>query len=246
VTDVKGERHFLHALEAVLFPSRCQICGCWLDLAGERVLCKECAAGLAPWRGPRCPICGIFLPTPDPSRCGRCAVQPPSFRAHRSWASYGGALRRALHLFKYHDLDGVAPLFQAGLVQIWYESGFPPMDGIVPVPADPTRHRDFSPTLRLAELLARETGIPLWGNVLKKKRTTPPQAGLSQARRLTNLKGAFTLRGAVAGKRLLLLDDVMTTGTTLRTCGDVLTRGGSEVFALTLAQTPLARSLEPS
>jgi len=75
-------------------------------------------------------------------------------------------LRRALHLFKYRDLDGVAPLFLAGLVQTWLGSGFPPMDGIVPVPADPTRHRDFSPTAHLAELLAKETGIPLWGHVL--------------------------------------------------------------------------------
>ncbi len=240
---ITAARSFLQLLETALFPSRCQSCGEWLGFVDERVLCRTCRGEIVPWPGPRCPICGVFLVSPRQARCGRCAAAPPPFRGHRSFALYHGVLRRALHLFKYQNMEGLGSLFQERLWQSWQDSRFPPMDGIVPVPADPSRHHDFSPTLRLAELLSRKTGIPTLPAVLRKTRSTPSQAGLNQARRLVNLNGAFALgpEKQVRGKRLLLLDDILTTGATLRGCALVLTRGGSEVFALTLAQTPLAR-----
>ena len=90
-------------------------------------------------------------------------------------------------------------------------------------------------------VLARGLGIAFWPRVLAKTRSTGPQVGLSQAQRHANLNGAFALAAGnkVAGKSLLLIDDVTTTGTTLRKCAAVLKKGGARVTAITLAQSRL-------
>jgi len=116
------------------------------------------------------------------------------------------------------------------------------MDGIVPVPltARALRQRGFNQTLLLARVLSRLTKVPVSMDLLYKKRETLPQIGLGAKERQSNLRGAFKVVGNARGKRLILLDDVMTTGATVRECSKALIRAGAkEVVVVTLARASL-------
>jgi predicted amidophosphoribosyltransferase len=112
-------------------------------------------------------------------------------------------------------------------------------DAVVPVPADRGRRHGFQPVRAMGRVLARRLGIEFWPRVLLKKKHTPPQVGLTQAQRKVNLDGAFVLAAGkkVAGRRILLIDDVTTTGITIGKCASVLKKNGARVTALTLAQS---------
>jgi len=118
----------------------------------------------------------------------------------------------------------------------------PRTDGIVPVPLskEALLQRGFNQTLLLARALSRHRKVPVYPNVLRKKRHTRPQIGLGARERSSNLRNAFQVVGPVAKKRLILLDDVMTTGATVRECSKMLVRAGAkEVVVVTLARSPL-------
>jgi ComF family protein len=117
----------------------------------------------------------------------------------------------------------------------------PALDVIIPVPLHPQRlrEREYNQSLLLANRLSRQTGIPLLLACLLRIRPTVPQTSLSKKERLTNLRGAFSVSkpAYIQGKRILLVDDVFTTGTTLNECAKTLRRAGSgHVYGLTLAR----------
>ena len=114
-------------------------------------------------------------------------------------------------------------------------------DAVVPVPADRKRRHGFQPVRAMGAAAGPRLGIAFRPRVLRKIKSTPPQVGLSQAQRQANLDGAFALAAGnkVAGKSILLIDDVTTTGTTLRNAPRSLKKGGARVTALTLAQSRL-------
>lgn len=220
------------------FRPRCRLCGVDLVLAGEGVLCRECLARIAPWRGKRCRVCGAFLPAGSPL-CGPCRLEPPPFERHRSYAPYEGTLREVIILYKFGRVEPLKRLL-AGLYLDTLARELPGgYDAVVPVPADRRRRREgFLPLDEAGRLLARRLRTPFRPGWLRKARSTPPQVGLTRAQRLANLDGAFALaEGAqVRGRRVLLIDDVTTTGTTLRRCAAALKRGGARVTAVTLGQ----------
>jgi len=116
----------------------------------------------------------------------------------------------------------------------------PAVDAVVPVPLGPLalRTREFNQTLYIGRIVAHQLGAPLMTGVLYKKKDTPPQAGLSRVARVQNLRGAFGMRRKLSGERLLLVDDVMTTGATARACSKVLLRAGaSEIHMAAVART---------
>jgi len=116
------------------------------------------------------------------------------------------------------------------------------MDGVVPVPVTKRtlRERGFNQALLLSVVLSRHVRIPVYMDMLYKKRDTPPQIGLGARERAGNLKNAFAVKGRVHDLRLLLLDDVMTTGATVRECAKTLVKAGArEVVAVTLARSML-------
>ncbi len=190
-----------------------------------------------------CTRCGLpfeaNLPASGGHLCGLCRLAPPAFDVARSFGVYEGDLRRLIHLLKY---DGMRPLAKALATKM---ASLVPRLGavelVVPVPLH--RSRRWSREFNQAELLARElsrlVGIPCRPGGLRRVRSTSPQAGLSHRQRRENVRGAFAATDAacIKGRRVLLVDDVMTTGATLNACARVLKVAGARyVGSLTLAR----------
>jgi predicted amidophosphoribosyltransferase len=152
---------------------------------------------------------------------------------------YEGVLRELILLFKYGEILLLKHQLTDWLVHIVPRKAKDSFDYILPVPMDPGRKRGINPTLELARGVAKKLKIPLARNWLIKGRSTEPQVGLSMKRRETNLKGAFQLNKIhrLKSARVLMVDDVFTTGTTVSECAKPLTEAGSEVVIVTLAKS---------
>jgi ComF family protein len=151
---------------------------------------------------------------------------------------YSGSLSAAIHLLKFSGLKRLAK----PLGKLLTELPLPAMDGIVPVPVTKRtlRTRGFNQALLLSVVLSRHVRIPVYLDMLYKKKDTPPQIGLGAKERARNLKNAFEVRGRLDKPRLVLLDDVMTTGATVKECAKTLVKSGAqEVVAVTLARSML-------
>jgi len=231
-------------IELLLCPSFCRLCSEALEDPGEKVVCRACLATLVPRRGPSCPVCGRFYEGAGEDHvCSQCLERSPSFRAHRSCGAYGGTLKDVILLFKYRKYAPLSrPLAEfaiactGGDARLWGGADF-----LVPVPLHPARRRErgFNQSRLLARDMAGLRGMKVLGECLVKAWNAPPQAGLHAADREANVKDAYRVRRrrTVEGKTLLLIDDVTTTGATVRECARVLIEAGAkEVRALTLAR----------
>lgn len=157
-----------------------------------------------------------------------------------AWApfDYGGALANAIHRFKYVPRADLARPLGDLLVRGVPDAVARPPDLVVPVPLHPARlvERGFNQAALLARPVARRLGARLGPRLLERVRDTPRQAQLDRVRRATNLVGAFRVRGDVAGRHVLLVDDVRTTGATLTECARALrSAGAGRVTTLVLA-----------
>lgn len=229
----------LQAAARLLFPPLCQLCG----EPGEFPLCGECLHAFPQIRPPFCVRCGHPLPARGvpPLRCRDCPGVGAAYARARAWGIYDGPLREAIHALKFGGRRALArPLgaLMAGLAAA--DPGLHSVQAIVPVPLHPRRQRErgFNQALLLAAEVGRALGVPVEARVLARGRPTPSQAELSAVDREANVHGAFVLRGAVRWGRVLVVDDVMSTGSTVGECARVLRRGGAgEVAVLTLART---------
>ena len=168
-----------------------------------------------------------------------CLLSPPAFDKARSFGIYEDGLRRLIHLFKYDKMRPLAKPLARHMAAVLPQLGA--VDLCVPTPLFRRREwrRGFNQSELLAAELSRVAGIQLGRRVLKRVKATAPQAGLSNRARLANVAGAFAVRKpeAVNGRRVLVIDDVMTTGATLQSCAKTLKRAGaSYVAALTIAR----------
>lgn len=208
---------------SLIFPSRCIGCEAWLETDSLEI-CSDCHGQLN------------FLQTP--------AHLPHLERAYldaaHSVLAYEGRVLDWVHQFKYQRKFYVGKNLSALLAG--HAAADDAWNAIVPVPLHWRRRirRGFNPAHFLAEPLSRRHRIPLW-HALKKRRATKPQTSLSQKERLTNVQGVFALAGGfdtrIKGKRLLLIDDVLTTGSTVNACAKILKQAGAEqVVVLTLAR----------
>lgn len=195
-----------------------------------------------------CRLCGMPLPrlavgAPDPGHlCGACRARRPAFTAARSAARYGDVVREALHAFKFGGRRALA----APLGDLLAETGARhaaggPVDLLVPVPLHPRRLRERG--FNQAELLARRLGrawdLPVATGILRRRVATAPQTELAAAERRRNVRDAFVLRRPerVRDRRLILVDDIMTTGATAGECAACLRRGGAaSVVVVTVAR----------
>lgn len=228
----------------LVFPSFCKICREPLDRPGEKIVCGACLGGLRPRHGPVCPVCGRFEDGPGAGHlCRRCLERSPAFSRHRSCGVYGGALKDIVLLFKYRKYAPLSrPLARFASSCLGEEAEL--WDGVeclVPVPLHPSRRRDrgFNQARLLARGLAAPRGLPVLSGALVKVRNAPAQAGLKAADRERNVGGVYAVRRPerVRGRTLLLVDDVTTTGATVRECARVLMKAGAkDVRAITIAQ----------
>lgn len=210
-------------------------------------VCAECLSSPEPLAAEYyCAVCNTpfvnAYPLDKQGVCAACRAGLRGFDRAASFGLYEGVLRSLIHLYKY---SGMKPL--AGPLASYMERAFAldeRFDAIVPVPLHWRRQwtRGFNQSELLARPIAKKRGIPLL-RALRRKRATATQAGLASAGRRRNVAGAFVLRSKtardprLAGKRILLIDDVMTTGATASACASVLKRGGaSSVSLLTLAR----------
>ena len=197
--------------------------------------CSECWSSIKKYAGPSCRICATPITSEDATVCAECMKRPPLFSKAMSFGLYEDTLASAIHFFKFQRIRRLhRPL---GDLLLWYDmSG---IDALVPVPLSVMglRERGFNQSLLLAKSLSEKTRVSLIMDGLLKKTDTPAQIGLSKKERGLNLKGSFTAERNFSGMRLLLLDDVMTTGSTANECSKVLLRAGAkEVLVLTLAR----------
>lgn len=231
-------------IELLLYPSFCRLCAEPLDEPGEKVVCRTCLAKLSPRGGPSCPLCGRFHDGEGEGHiCSRCLERAPAFSLHRSCGAYSGTLKDVILLFKYRKYAPLSrPLAEfAERCLISDQRLWAGVDFLMPVPLHPARKRErgFNQSRLLARDLGRLRGMTVLEGCLVKAKNVPPQAGLRAAEREDNVKKAYAVRRRrkVRGKTLILIDDVSTTGATLRECARVLVEAGAkDVRAVTLAR----------
>lgn len=224
-----------------LFPPHCTLCETLL-LASETAtaICTRCEQSLPRITSPKCPRCGAPFDEIDPGTpaqsdhtCGECLSKPPPFGRAFAPLYYEGGVREAVLALKYsRRLDrarGLVGLMLEGFAEL-YPEGTPRPDFIVPVPLHPRRLRErhFNQAAVLARHLSKRTHTPWKAGLLKRTRMTPSQRGLSRKERAANVRGAFSAPAPhqSGGRHLLLLDDVFTTGATIRECARTLLKEG--------------------
>jgi len=214
-----------------LLPQDCFLCAA---PAGNSLLCPSCIASLPRLTPERCPVCA--LPTPGAAVCGACLKQAPHFDATQAVFRYEFPVDRLVQSLKYaHRLAGADFLGRA-LAQS--PVPFRP-DLILPVPLAPARlaERGFNQALEIARPLARLLGVPLEIDRIHRRRDTAPQASLPWKERKQNIHHAFECELDLAGKTVLAVDDVMTTGATLEELARMLkAHGAVRVETLVLAR----------
>lgn len=219
------------------FPHGCLLCGA---VAGTRPLCRGCHAEL-PWHSqPHCPQCAT--PTPDGQRCGACLRHPPAFDRTRAALAYAFPLDRLIPRLKYHGQLAIAPALADCLVQAVEHAPRPDRLIAMPLHAKRIRERGFNHASEIAHTVAKRLGIPLDTTSCQRIRDTPPQMGLKHDARRRNVRGAFACTGAVRGQHIALVDDVMTTGTSLDELAATLKREGAREVSCWVA----ARTLPPT
>lgn len=241
VSDRSFFQKWLKGFVDLLFPSVCPVCGTGL-LPDGHTLCSFCLQDVSLIRSPLCTACGreMIDSTGADHLCGRCLRKSPPYSSARGVAHYQEPVSGLLHRLKYQGETSVLPALLEIVGQL---PSFPLQEGdrIVPVPLHVSRlrHRGFNQALLIAYLLFPNRKDLILVDTLIRGRHTIPQTGLDGGARRKNLHKAFTVRfpERVRRKKIVLVDDVFTTGTTVSECSKMLLRAGaSEVRVVTLAR----------
>lgn len=204
--------------------------------ASDHALCAACQADLPHHVEPHCPQCAI--PTPNGQVCGACLQHPPAHAYTLAAFCYAFPVDQLIQALKYQQRLAIAPVLGRALALA--ARSRPRPDLLIPMPLHPKRlqQRGFNHATEIARVIAAELNLPLDVSVCERVRDTPPQVALAYDQRRRNVRDAFVCHGKVAGKRVALIDDVMTTGTSLDELAKTLKKAGAlEVEAWVVART---------
>ena len=246
-----GWRVWIGALADLVFPPFCAVCRARLGDGRRDPLCGPCWTRLDRVRPPWCHVCGLAFgrleagespPAADGWRCGPCRARTPVFTYARSAAQYGGVARDALRAFKFGGNRALAAPLGDLLVELGLSSL--PVAGpdlLLPVPLHPRRERarGFNQALLLSRRLGRAWRVPVRADLLARAAPTRPQTELTAEERRANVRNAFRLRRPeiIAGRHVIVVDDILTTGSTVAACAACLRAGGAAtVGVLTVAR----------
>lgn len=219
-------------LWGILFPRRCPICHEVVEDTGE-LACRVCRTRLPYVREPSCRKCGKPLLSEETEYCGDCVRKNHRFRQGKAPFVYDELMRRSIARFKYGGRKEYAAFYAeeilrkcAGEALLWQA------EVLVPIPLHPSRKRKRG--FNQAELLAREisgrSGIPCDAALLRRVKKTRAQKELNSQERLENLKNAFSVRkGPIPYKKIILVDDIYTTGSTMDAAASVLMENGAQI-----------------
>ena len=236
---------------SAFYPDVCQACREFAAGSSHGFLCEFCRSKVRFINSPMCQRCGLPYSGEINTdfTCGNCEGQQLDFDSARASVFPSGLMRDVIHQFKYSN----ATWFEPFVVETFLKQALPNLavgewDAVVPTPLHPVklRERGFNQAESLAEPLADRLGILLANDLLARVKFTAPQATLSRADRFKNMKGAFKAKAdsGIMNKRLILVDDVMTTGATVNACAGALKVAGAiEVVVWTLSRGGLSADL---
>jgi ComF family protein len=244
-------------LTSILFPAPCGLCGEILSDASRIPICRSCLDQLTPWNAPLCPRCGrpfastVAVAGVEHPLCHGCRRGLYDFDFARSYGAYNSPMARAVVMLKYQQVTPLAGWFAEKLHPLVRENAAHfAADVVVPVPLHPTRQKErgYNQAELIARVLAKRLGLPCRSHLLVRTRPRPEKQRLTVRERWHSVRNAFDMRrGAQVDKlRVLLLDDVLTTGATLDACSRALREAGAAyVAAVTVARAmPRSQGLE--
>jgi len=227
----RGLRGTLRSVLDLALPPLCPACR---EPVEDQALCAACWSKLSFIARPYCERLGIpFAYDPGPGLLSMQAIaDPPSYQRARAAVRYDDIARALVHAFKYSDRLDLAPTLGRWTARAGQEL-LAEADALVPVPLHWRRlwARRFNQSAALAQAVSAASGVPVLYEALQRSKATQHQVGLSQAERAVNVQGAFRVarggKAAVAGRRLVLVDDVLTSGATADACTRALLRAGA-------------------
>ncbi len=233
LAQIYKAHHFLWQMIDWVYPPRCATCGKW----GER-WCSVCQQKVKVISTTNlCPLCGI--PQPGAEICAECTTYQPVYTALRSWGTYEGTLRTAIHRLKYHSDIGLSENLAKPLAGLLRDLNWQ-VDLVTAVPLSGKRKRErgYNQAALLARWISLSEGLPFQPNMIRRSRDTTSQVGLHAHQRRQNVADAFAaVSNHTTGKSVLVIDDVTTTGATMQACSlALMTAGASQIYGLTLAR----------
>ena len=230
----------------ILLPPQCPSCNAVVESAG--VLCGPCWKHIDFLGAPQCSACGLPFSfdagLSDTVLCGACARRRPPYGRARAVLAYGEFSRKLILAFKHADRTDTAPALGRWMVTAGAEL-IADADVIAPVPLHWSRlfARRYNQSALLAGVGGRASGVAVVQDLLVRRKRTPPQGRMGVAARRRNVKDAFRVKRDASGLRVLLIDDVLTTGATVSNCAkELLKRGAAAVDVLTLARVVRAQA----
>ncbi len=239
-------RSVLAGLLETLLPPHCMACAEPVEATGR--LCAACWSRIDFITAPQCAGCGLPFDYDlgADSLCAACFAWPPPYGRARAVMRYGQTAAALIIGLKHRDRTHLVPALGAWLARAG-QALLAEADLVAPVPLHGRRllARRYNQSALLAHAVGRASGLPVAPRLVRRRRATPSQAGLSRAQRQRNVQGAFRVvedaKGLLAGRRVVLIDDVLTTGATVSECTRaIVNAGAAQVDVLTLARVVMA------